>query len=289
MRASRRAVTRAAGAVISSLFIVGSPEGGWVPETRFEDHFSSVAEGYARFRPRYPPALFAYLARLTPEHALAWDCATGNGQAAAGLAEHFERVIASDASAEQVARAMPRARVEYRVAPAEASGLDEASVDLVMVAQAVHWFDLPAFYAEVRRVLKPGGVLALSCYGLARFGDAALDAAINRFYEETLGRYWPPQRRLIESGYRALAFPFEEMAAPAFSIDADFSLEDLGGYLRTWSGTQRYRAARGDDPVPAVLDALAPSWGGAARRPVSWPLALRLGRLPRLGQRGDRP
>lgn len=249
-------------------------------EAVFHDHFSSVADSYARFRPRYPAALFTYLAGLAPGRGLAWDCATGNGQAAAGLAAHFERVIASDASAEQVARATPRAGVEYRVAPAEASGLDAASVDLVTVAQAVHWFDLPAFYAEVRRVLKPRGVLALSCYGLARFGDAALDAAIDRFYEETIGPYWPPQRRLIESGYRTLDFPFAEIAAEPFSIDAEFSLEDLGGYLRTWSGTQRYTAARGEDPVPALLDALAPRWGGAQRRPVFWPLSLRLGRLP---------
>lgn len=244
----------------------------------FRDHFSGVAAGYARFRPGYPPALFAWLAERAPARDAAWDCATGSGQAAVGLAEHFARVVATDASGEQVAHARPHPRVEYRVAPAERSGLDPASVDLVTVAQALHWLDLPAFYREVRRVLRPGGLLAVWSYGNLSLPDERLDRILQAFYHDTLGPCWPPERRLVEEGYASLEFPFAEAAPPPFAMEADLTLADLGGYLRTWSAVKRYAEAHGTDPVEAVEAELRPTWGDPGRpRRVRWPLAIRAG------------
>ncbi|HEY6066574.1 MAG TPA: class I SAM-dependent methyltransferase, partial [Thermoanaerobaculia bacterium] len=177
----------------------------------FPDHFSGVAGAYAEHRPRYPDRLFEWVAGLAPRRELAWDCATGNGQAALGLADHFERVIATDASPAQIAAAVPHPRVEYRVAPAESSGLAAESADVVTVGQALHWFDRPAFYAEVRRVLRPGGVLAAWTYGHCLLGDPSADAAMRRFYSETVGPCWPPERALVDEGYRSIELPFEEI------------------------------------------------------------------------------
>lgn len=244
----------------------------------FPDHFSGVAEGYARFRPGYPAALFAWLAERAPGRGLAWDCATGSGQAAPGLAEHFARVVATDASAEQVAHAAPHPRVEYRVAPAERSGLPDGSADLVAVAQALHWLDLPAFYREARRVLRPGGLLAAWCYVRLTLSDPALDRAFAALYDDVLGPYWPPERRWVEEGYAGLPFPFREVAAPALAIEARLTLDELAGYLGTWSATRRHREATGRDPVPDAVEALRRGWGDpAAPRPVRWPLAVRAG------------
>ncbi len=179
----------------------------------FKDHFSDQSGDYLRYRPSYPDALFAYLAEISPTRHLAWDCATGSGQAAQGLSAHFEKVIATDASAAQIDSAIPTANVHYRVASAESSGLPDHSVDLVTVAQALHWLDLERFYDEVRRVLKPGGLLAVWSYNLLRT-DSAIDAQVDAFYSRTVGPYWPPERRWIENGYRDLPFPFPEMAPP---------------------------------------------------------------------------
>ena len=194
----------------------------------FKDHFSANAIGYATSRPGYPAELFAFLAGTVDRRELAWDCATGNGQAAGGLAAHFRAVVATDGSARQIEHAVPRRGVSYRVAPAEMSGLAAASVDLVAVAQAVHWFDLPLFYAEVKRVLRPDGVLALWCYERLRV-DPAIDSLIESFHMDTLGPYWPPERRWVESGYRDLPFPFEELPVPVFEMRAEWTLDRLPG------------------------------------------------------------
>ncbi len=244
----------------------------------FKDHFSSAAGRYAAYRPDYPAGLFAWLADRCSERDAAWDCATGNGQAALGLAPYFHRVVATDASAEQVCHAEPHPAVDYRVAPAEASGLADRSVDLVTVAQAAHWFDLPRFYAEVARVLKPGGLLALWGYGRMVLPEQ-MDEAFLRFYAETVGPYWPPERALIDDAYRSLDFPFAEIAAPPFFIEVEWTLPRLLDYLSTWSAVKRYQAAREHDPLPALQAELAPLWGAPhAAKKLQWPLFLRVGR-----------
>jgi SAM-dependent methyltransferase len=245
----------------------------------FKDHFSAASDLYAAYRPDYPAALFAWLATQCTARAAAWDCATGSGQAARGLAAHFRDVIATDASAEQIRHAAPHPAIDYRVATAEASGLPGHSVDLVSVAQAAHWFDLPRFYAEVGRVLRPGGLLALWGYGRMEL-PGELDTPFQRFYAETVGPWWPPERKLIDDAYRSLDFPFAEIAAPAFAIEVEWTLPRLIDYLSTWSAVKRYEAAQGTDPLPALLAELAPRWGEAsAARALQWPLFLRVGRM----------
>lgn len=243
------------------------------------DHFSALAEGYARHRPGYPSELFRFLAEQAPSREQAWDCATGSGQAAIGLAPHFDRVVATDGSPQQVAQAAPCRGVDYRVAPAEASGLPDASLDLITVAQALHWFDLDPFYAEVRRVLKPGGIIAVWSYNLLTIAPA-VDAVVNHLYEAVVGPYWPAERRHVENGYRDLPFPFERVATPAFAMTAEWDLGHLLGYLQTWSATRRFREAQGEDPVETIREALEAAWGEPhATRQVRWPLRLRVGRL----------
>jgi SAM-dependent methyltransferase len=243
------------------------------------DHFSQVSAGYAAFRPRYPDALFDFLASVAPASTAAWDCATGNGQAAISLAQHFSQVIATDASEEQIAHATPHPRVTYRVAPAERSGLDDRSVDLVTVAQAAHWLDRPRFYAEARRVLRPSGVVAVWTYSLFAIAPE-IDAVLRAFYSETVGPFWPPERKLTEAGYRTLDFPFPEIPVPPFAIEQALTLEEVAGYVRTWSATQGYVRRHGKDPVDGLIVELRPLWGDSAtRRTARWPIGMRVGRV----------
>jgi SAM-dependent methyltransferase len=243
----------------------------------FKDHFSKQAADYAKFRPRYPPELFEYLGSIAPGRQLAWDCATGNGQAAVGLASVFDHVVATDASEKQITNAESHRRVDYRVAPAEDSGIDSASVDLIMVAQALHWFDLDRFYTEVRRVLKTNGILAASAYNLLTI-EPAIDAIVNHYYYEVVGPFWPPERKLVEQ-FADLPFPFREIELPKFEMTARWKLDRLIGYLRTWSSTQRFIAAKNRDPLEEITNELRDTWGDPRQnRVVTWPLAVRVGR-----------
>ena len=240
-----------------------------------KDHFKDVSKHYASSRPTYPSSLFDWLAAQCESHQCAWDCGTGSGQVAMDLVARFSRVVATDASAAQIAEATAHARIDYRVAPAECSGLDPASVDLVAVAQALHWFDLDRFYPEVRRVLKLRGVFAAWCYGVIELEGDAVDQLVRRFYLETVGPYWPAERRHVETGYRDLPFPFETLRAPPFAMRAEWKLEQLLGYLRSWSATARFVASRGYDPVGELEQCLRPIWGGDGHnREVVWPLSL---------------
>jgi SAM-dependent methyltransferase len=245
----------------------------------FKDLFSAQAADYARFRPGYPPELFAWLASVVPARACAVDVATGNGQAARALAPHFDQVIALDASASQLAQAPPCANVTYRVAAAEATGVAPASADLLTAAQAFHWFRREPFFAEAERVLRPGGVLAVWCYGLARI-DPAVDAIVHHLYADLLGAYWEPERRLVEDGYRGIAFPFTPLAPPPFEVQLDWTLPDLLGYLRTWSALHAFVRQQGTDPLAPLEPAFAAAWGDDASSPqrktkaARWTLSL---------------
>ena len=245
----------------------------------FKDHFSSHSAGYAAYRPRYPRALVDALADLCPATELALDCGCGTGQLSVLLAERFDRVIATDASARQIEAGQPHRHVAYRVAPAEASGLAERSADLIVAAQAAHWFDRPAFYAEVRRVGRERAVVALVSYGTI-VADEAVDPVIQHFYCHVVGPYWPADRRHVEEGYRSFAFPFEELTPPALAIEVAWSFDELAGYIETWSAVKRAEQEVGRAPIKVFRQELAAAWGDSARRrSFRFPLAMRLGRL----------
>src|SRR6266550_5253252 len=242
----------------------------------FKDHFSKQAADYAIFRPGYPHELFTYLGSIAPSRQVAWDCGTGNGQAAVGLASVFDRVIATDASENQIANAEQHQRVEYRFAPAENSGIESETIDTIMVAQALHWFDLDRFYAEAQRVLKPDGVLAASAYNLLQI-EPAIDEVVNRYYYEVVGPFWPPERELVEH-FADLPFPFHKIDPPKFEMTAYWNLDHLLGYLRTWSSTQRFIATKDADPLEQISDELRVAWGTPEQtRKVVWPVVLRVG------------
>jgi SAM-dependent methyltransferase len=237
----------------------------------FADHFSRQSAEYVHHRPDYPEALFSWLAACAPRRQRAWDCGCGSGQAAGRLTGYFAHVVATDPSVAQIRHAHRGANLSYAVALAESCPLPDRSIDLVTVAQALHWFDVARFYAEARRVLVPQGVIAVWCYGEVSV-DAASDAVIQQFYHDVVGPYWPPQRRHVESGYRDLPFPFARSTVPRFEMAARWTIADLVAYVGTWSATRRYMAATGVNPLPALRQALIANWPDASRRKVSWPL-----------------
>jgi len=246
--------------------------------------FSTVACEYSLFRPGYPAELFEWLAQAAPATDAVWDCGCGSGQASVSLAAHFSRVFATDSDAGQIAVAKLHPRISYSVAPAESPELEAASVDLVTVAQALHWFDVEAFYAAARRVARPGAMLAAWTYPRPQFVDAQLEARFAEFYHDVVGKYWPPERRHVQSNYTTLPFPFEEIAHPPFALQLRWNLEQVLGYVSSWSATTRYRKAEGRDPLPLLRAALAPLWPAAGEQlPVRMPIALRAGRLRAAG------
>ena len=245
----------------------------------FADHFSRLSARYAVFRPRYPQGLFDAIAAACSRHDRVWDCATGTGQAAVPLAERFGAVLATDASRQQVRSAAAHPRVRYVVALGEAAPARDGSADLVTVAQALHWLELPRFYPEVRRVLRPGGLFVAWTYGRQRLDGGAMDAVIEDFYDQVVGPYWAPERHLVETGYRTLDFPFDEIEISSPPMADDWSLTQLLGYVSTWSAVAKCREATGRDPLPELEARLEPLWGSPGERHlIEWPIALRAGR-----------
>ena len=246
----------------------------------FKDHFSARAALYSRFRPRYPDELFTWIGGLCRRRRQVWDCATGSGQAAAGLANVFERVIATDASPKQISMAEPRPSIEYRVATAYESGLDDSSVDAVTVAQAIHWLEPDRFYQEARRVLRPDGVIVVWGYGDPVIDDDRIHQVVHDYNRGTIEGYWRPERDIILSGLRTIPFPFREVDPPSFTMERLWTLAELAGYMRTWSATAAYVEAHKVDPVVRVESQLAEIWGDpASSRGIRWPLYLRAGYL----------
>ncbi|MGD8878606.1 MAG: class I SAM-dependent methyltransferase [Syntrophobacterales bacterium] len=245
----------------------------------FKDHFSKQASAYTKHRPHYPAPLFEYLAEQVLDHQIAWDCATGSGQAALGLAHYFEKVIATDASDEQIANAVAHDRITYAVAPAEKTEITSGSVDLIAVAQALHWFDFDGFYAEVRRVLKEGGVIAAWSYSLLRI-SSAIDRVLDQFYADVIGPFWPPERKLVDDKYQSIPFPFEELVAPQFKMETRWNLDRLVGYLGTWSSVQKFKDKHNTDPIEVVIRDLRRAWGSSEdEKEIHWPIHMRIGRV----------
>jgi SAM-dependent methyltransferase len=242
----------------------------------FKDHFSGQSDAYQKYRPDYPPELFEWLARQAPGRELAIDVATGNGQAALGLAHHFELVIATEPSAAQLRETRPDPHVEYRLEPAESISVPPASADLLIAAQAAHWFDWPRFRTEAARVLRPGGVLAIWSYGNAEIA-ADIDRMLEDFARDVVGPYWPRERRHVDEGYRDLVLPFPAIETPAFNMCTDWDAPSMLGYIDTWSSVRRYRARTGRDPLVFLSAPLVAAWGPMPRR-VRWPLAIKAGR-----------
>lgn len=249
------------------------------PESR-TNWFDRGGGAYASFRPDYPPALAAYLAGVSPGRRRALDVGCGSGQLAGRLAAHFDAVIGLDPSLEQLENAAEHARVTYLCAPAEDIPLNDGSADLIAAAQAAHWFDRPAFYAEARRLAAPGAAIALVSYGVPRLGDDMLNERFARFYHDEVGPYWPPERRLVDSGYADIEFPFAELAPPALAIERDWRLDEFLGYISTWSAARRAAEAGQDGILAAFAGDLSRLWGGERRpRRITWPITMRIGRI----------
>ena len=243
----------------------------------FADHFSNVAAKYAAYRPRYPEALVDLLAAESPAHTLAWDAGCGNGQLSVPLAARFDRVIATEPAQAQLDAAERRPNIDYRCEPAEQSSLAAGCADLAVAAQAAHWFDWPRYVAEVGRVARPGALVALVSYGILNVaGDAG--RLIAHYYRDVVGPYWPPGREHVENGYRDLAWPWPTVEAPAIDMTAEWTRDELVGYMTTWSATVKLVDTVGPDPVTRFRDELAVAWPDEERRTVTWPLAIRLAR-----------
>lgn len=245
-------------------------------KNQFADHFSGSAAAYANYRPAYPNALIEELASLAPGRSLAWDCATGSGQAARQLASFFDAVIATDASAEQIRNALPHPRVRYAVGREDESGAAINSVQLVTVATALHWLDLDRFYGEARRVLVPEGVIAAWGYGYPSVSPA-IDAVIQWFGKERVARFWPPERRHLENGFRELAFPFEPLRIETDSMTVPLTREQFAGYVDTWSAVAVARSSGVADPIVEFRSAIGEHWGDEVRD-VTWPIYSKVGR-----------
>jgi len=244
----------------------------------FEDHFSKDAELYAKHRPSYPDELFEYLVSVSPGRKLAWDCGTGNGQAAGSLAKYFERVIATDASQEQISQAAEHPRIIYQVEPAERTSIESNTVDLVTVAVAIHWFDFGPFYAEVQRVLKPKGVLAVWAYYYPTVSPE-IDRLLEKFSQQLTG-YWPERFHYLDERYQTIPFPFKELKTPKFSMSAQWTLNQLCGFLNSWSASRRYLESEGEHPLNTIWDELTSAWGNQdEKREIYWPLHVKIGHI----------
>lgn len=243
----------------------------------FADYFSTASDNYRAFRPDYPTDFFRYLASIAPSQNVVWDCGCGNGQASVALAEHFDQVIATDASEKQIAQAMQKNNIRYAVSPAEIIDADDQSLDMITVAQAIHWFDHEKFFAEVDRTLKPNGILAAWGYQLL-YTDTDLDQIIAHFHSEIVGPYWPKGRELLDEGYTKIHFPYPRLSPPDFFMRKEWAFGHLLGYLNTWSAVKEYEKDKKENPVELYFDQLKTAWGDESEnKSIYWPLILYVG------------
>lgn len=241
-----------------------------------KDYFSGHSKLYATFRPTYPEELYQFIFKHVKSRGTAWDCATGNGQVAQYLSAHFNRVEATDISQQQLDNAHQASNIFYSVQPAEKTNFPNQVFDLITVGQAMHWFDLEKFYAEVRRVAKSDSTLAVWGYSICSV-NPEVDKLFLHFYNNVVGSYWDSARKMVEEEYRNLEFPFQQIETPKFSLTAEWTLEQFAGYLTTWSATQKYIQANNHNPISEVVTLLQPSW--QEKEKVTFPIFLKLGRI----------
>jgi SAM-dependent methyltransferase len=245
----------------------------------FLDLFSKQAEIYAKYRPQYPEALFTYLATLNETLDLVWDCGTGNGQAALSLANHYQQIIATDPSEEQLKHAFQHPKISYQKVTAEAFEFQPASFDLISIANAIHWFNFDVFYPKVKQLLKPNGVVAAWAYGLPIVNEE-IDEFTNMLHYKILDEFWVAPNRLVENEYRELPFPFQEITTPQFYSTKEFTLAEFVTYFHTWSAAQKYLNHYNENPIDKILPQLKAAWGNAdERREVKWKIILKVGQL----------
>lgn len=247
-----------------------------------KDNFSADSDRYLKYRPDYPDAFFDFLYDLLPRKELAWDCGTGTGQVAARLSQIFEMVMATDISDSQLSEAPRAENITYSKQPAEHTDFVENSFDLVVAAQAIHWFDFERFYGEVRRTSKDRGIICAVGYGNVLLPDPLCDL-FNEFYNSVVGPYWDPERRYLDKGYKTIPFPFDEISAPAFSIEKIWSLDQLIGYISTWSAVKHFSSKMGFSPMPEFSAKLKNVWQGDREIEAKFPLLLRVGRVLKRG------
>jgi ubiquinone/menaquinone biosynthesis C-methylase UbiE len=241
-----------------------------------KDNFSANADHYARFRPHYPDAIFTFLLSLTPNHNLAWDCGTGNGQVAAALANYFKQVYATDISAKQIENADKLPNIIYKIEAAENTSFKDNVFDLITVAQAIHWFSFDEFYKEVNRTIKPGGILAVIGYGLFKI-NAEIDLIISEFYHKIIGPFWDKERRYIDEDYMTIPFPFKELESPKLIHKVKWNLDQTLGYVESWSAVQHYKNTHSKNPVELIHQIMKEKWGDDQPKEISFPILLRTG------------
>ncbi len=247
--------------------------------SQFKDLFSTQSSDYAKYRPTYPKELFKYLSELSTFKDIAWDCGTGNGQAAIVLTEYFKEVIATDPSQKQLDQAALHERIRYSVAGAENfSNAKDQSIDLVTVAQAFHWFNHGAFSSVLKQYVKPGGHLAVWSYAISDI-TPEINQAVSKLYSEQLDGYWEKERSHVEDGYKNISMPFKEVETPSFHLSANWSLGHLIGYLSTWSALQTYIKKNGNNPLEDEYENIKKAWGNQEIRTITWPLNLRVWKI----------
>lgn len=243
-----------------------------------KDNFSSQSDRYARFRPTYPAELFACLDNLVVNKQNAWDCGTGNGQVAVELARIFNKVWATDISRQQIDNAVPAPNITYSVQPAEHTGFEDNFFDLIVVAQAIHWFDFDQFYNEVKRTARPDAIICVTGYGQISVSPE-IDAVIGRFYRDVVGPYWDAERHYIDERYQSIPFPFKEIPVPQLVIRLPWDFAHLIGYLNTWSAVKHFSSRKGFNPVDQLQAELAPLWEREQPAEVTFPILLRVGKV----------
>ncbi|MDQ2718787.1 MAG: class I SAM-dependent methyltransferase [Bacteroidota bacterium] len=241
-----------------------------------KDNFSTQAFLYSRFRPGYPQQLYDFLLQLLSEKKAAWDCGTGNGQVAEKLSQYFEKVYATDISTNQLANAVRKENIFYSLESAEQISFENNQFDLITVAQAIHWFDFEKFYHEAKRTLKPNGLIAV--FGYKRVINKEIDDIIDNFYKSVLGVYWDKERSYVDESYTTIPFPFKEIETTVFDNAYEWDIDQIIGYLSTWSAVQHFIKENNRNPIAEIIEPLKRSWGNVEKRKVSFPIFMRVGK-----------